>query len=211
MVVSCAAFGCENRWIPKKELLPGQKNISFHFLLFLCIYLMWRVMLRRSGKLAIRNGWMAPNNCPGVLHWTSRYLLYQYQGPLHKVFLDCLKKGAFCSMLRHFFHPTSITVGNAGKRIFLSPMMSKCYSWLHWRIRLVTTIFGDIESCWRQMLSDATAISQPVLFRRGHQWYDNEAGDIIKGRPHICADPMTGLMKIWKADSSKLRGYSTVR
>jgi len=113
MVVSCAAFGCENRWIPKKELLPGQKNISFHFLLFLCIYLMWRVMLRRSGKLAIRNGWMASNNCPGVLHWASRCLLYQYQGPLHKVFLDCLKKGAFCSMLRHFF---SSDIDHSGKR-----------------------------------------------------------------------------------------------
>ena len=30
IVISCAAFGCENRWIPKKELLPGQQNISFH-------------------------------------------------------------------------------------------------------------------------------------------------------------------------------------
>ena len=30
MVISCAAFGCENRWIPEKGLPPGQKTISFH-------------------------------------------------------------------------------------------------------------------------------------------------------------------------------------
>ena len=30
MVISCAAYGCENRWRLKKDLGPGEKNIVFH-------------------------------------------------------------------------------------------------------------------------------------------------------------------------------------
>ena len=30
MVVSCAAFGFENRWKLNKDLAPGEKNIAFH-------------------------------------------------------------------------------------------------------------------------------------------------------------------------------------
>ena len=30
MVISCAAFGCENRWKLKKDLAPSEKNLAFH-------------------------------------------------------------------------------------------------------------------------------------------------------------------------------------
>ena len=30
MVISCAAFGCVNRWKLKRDLAAGERNLAFH-------------------------------------------------------------------------------------------------------------------------------------------------------------------------------------